>query len=143
MEKALTQKEEKEKEKRPCLIETGKNTASLNETDSNRRLQLLNYSSATDLTTIHQRLHNPSLQPSKIADLVPQRAGLRIKKSLRCRKCVSAGKPNIVVKSQINPLKGDSSLRTNVGSWYKKSSFAYNYVPRIFALSFSDPVSEP
>jgi len=65
--------------------------------------------------------------------VLPDRLSLRTKRSIRCRQCMASGLPNILVKPQINPLKGDSSMRTNIGAWFKKKSLAYDYLPRIVA----------
>ena len=35
------------------------------------------------------------------------------------------------MKSHINPLTGDSSMRAHMGKWYKKSSFGRNSIPRL------------
>ncbi|GBG33256.1 Dynactin subunit 4 [Hondaea fermentalgiana] len=67
----------------------------------------------------------------------PKRSRLRIKRSIRCRKCMDANQDNILVKGQINPLKGDSSIRTNVGQWFKKKSLAYDFLPRIAVIAKS------
>jgi hypothetical protein len=71
--------------------------------------------------------------------VVPRRVSLRTKRSLRCRRCSAANLPNIVCKPQINPLKGDSSMRTNVGAWFKKKSLANDLLPR--AVCVRDPAS--
>lgn len=85
-------------------------------------------------TTLAQRLHAPMTQPRTLDALYPQRVPLRTKRSVRCRQCLDNGAPNILIKAQINPLKGDSSVRMNVGSWFKKKSLAYDNIPRIIAL---------
>ena len=85
-------------------------------------------------TTLAQRLHMPMTQPMRRSDLRPQRVPLRTKRSIRCRRCLDTGAPNILIKAQINPLKGDSSVRMNVGSWFKKKSLAFDHLPRIIAL---------
>ena len=63
--------------------------------------------------------------------LLPLRCKLRTKRSLRCRNTFNQGHPGILLKSHINPLTGDSSMRAHMGKWYKKSSFARNAVPRL------------
>lgn len=64
----------------------------------------------------------------------PQRSQLRTKRAIRCRQCMDKNFDNILVKGQINPLKGDSSIRTNVGQWFKKKSLAYELLPRIVVV---------
>ncbi len=76
---------------------------------------------------------------SEASVVVPRRVSLRTKRSLRCRRCSAANLPNIVCKPQINPLKGDSSMRTNVGAWFKKKSLANDQLPR--AVCVRDPAS--
>ena len=62
---------------------------------------------------------------------LPLRCKLRTKRSLRCRKTFDQGHPGILLKSHINPLTGDSSMRAHMGKWYKKSSFARSSIPRL------------
>ena len=75
---------------------------------------------------------------SKAADQfseMPHRTRLRSKKSYRCRVMFSLGYPGILLKSHINPLTGDSSMRAHMGNWFKKSSFARSFIPRLTVRS--------
>ena len=52
--------------------------------------------------------------------LLPQPIPLRPRKSRRCRAELAEGRPGILLKPKLNPLEGDSSLRTGHGQWWKK-----------------------
>ena len=56
-----------------------------------------------------------------------------MKKSYRCKEVVAKGLPGIVLKPQLNPLAGDSSMRTNT-SWWKKADLAILYIPSLHIL---------
>ena len=56
------------------------------------------------------------------ASLLPLPVPLRPRKSRRCRAELAEGRPGILVKPKLNPLEGDSSLRTGHGQWWKKVS---------------------
>ena len=60
------------------------------------------------------------LPASSMLDLLPLSVPLRPRKSRRCRAELSEGKPGILLKPKLNPLEGDSSLRTGHGQWWKK-----------------------
>lgn len=51
---------------------------------------------------------------------IPLRMPLRSKKSRRCKLELVNGRPGILVKAKVNPLEGDSSLRSGHGQWWKK-----------------------
>lgn len=53
-------------------------------------------------------------------DRLPLPIPLRPRKSRRCRAELADGRPGILVKPKLNPLEGDSSLRTSHGQWWKK-----------------------
>lgn len=53
-------------------------------------------------------------------DLLPLPIPLRPRKSRRCRAELAEGRPGILLKPKLNPLEGDSSLRTGHGQWWKK-----------------------
>lgn len=50
------------------------------------------------VTTLKQRLQNPSLQPSSVINLYPQHKSISIKRSLRCKQC-----QHNVLKPEFNP----------------------------------------
>lgn len=50
------------------------------------------------ITTLKQRLQNPSLQPSSVNNLYPQHKSISIKRSLRCKQC-----QHNVLKPEFNP----------------------------------------
>eukprot|EP00549_Striatella_unipunctata_P011954 CAMPEP_0118678080 /NCGR_PEP_ID=MMETSP0800-20121206/3000_1 /TAXON_ID=210618 ORGANISM="Striatella unipunctata, Strain CCMP2910" /NCGR_SAMPLE_ID=MMETSP0800 /ASSEMBLY_ACC=CAM_ASM_000638 /LENGTH=424 /DNA_ID=CAMNT_0006573857 /DNA_START=90 /DNA_END=1361 /DNA_ORIENTATION=- len=63
--------------------------------------------------------------------LLPLGIPLRPKKSRRCRAELAQGRPGILIKPKLNPLEGDSSLRTNHGQWFKKDSGAIHVIPKV------------
>uniref|UniRef100_A0A7S0G9X7 Dynactin subunit 4 n=1 Tax=Proboscia inermis TaxID=420281 RepID=A0A7S0G9X7_9STRA len=73
---------------------------------------------------------------NKIEDLVPLSIPLQARKSRRCRHELASGRPGILVKPKVNPVEGDSSLRSGHGQWWKKDSSAIHVVPRVKLLQF-------
>ena len=63
--------------------------------------------------------------------LYPLSIPLRPRKSRRCRAELAAGRTGILIKPKLNPLEGDSSLRSGHGQWWKKDSSAIHVVPRV------------
>jgi hypothetical protein len=59
-------------------------------------------------------------QVNSANDLLPLPIPLRPRKSRRCRAELAEGRPGILLKPKLNPLEGDSSLRTGHGQWWKK-----------------------
>jgi dynactin-4 len=53
-------------------------------------------------------------------DLLPLPTNYRVRRSRRCRAELAEGRPGIVLKPKLNPLEGDSSLRTGHGQWWRK-----------------------
>ncbi|EEY69247.1 uncharacterized protein PITG_05458 [Phytophthora infestans T30-4] len=83
-----------------------------------------------EVSTLHQRLLNP-LDQSRDADkLFPSRPLLRVKRTWRCVESIKRGTAGILVKPQISPMSGDSSLPVSA-SWFKKANLAAHYVPVI------------
>ena len=64
-------------------------------------------------------------------DLLPLPVHYRTRVSRRCRAEQSAGRTGILMKPQLNPLAGDTSLRVGHGQWWKKDSTAVHVVPRV------------
>lgn len=64
-------------------------------------------------------------------DRLPLPIHLRPRKSRRCRAELMEGRPGILVKPKLNPLEGDTSLRSGHGQWFKKDSSAILVVPRV------------
>lgn len=58
--------------------------------------------------------------PQSISSLLPLPIPLRPRKSRRCRAELAEGRPGILLKPKLNPLEGDSSLRTGHSQWWKK-----------------------
>ncbi|GMF17672.1 unnamed protein product [Phytophthora lilii] len=60
--------------------------------------------------------------------LFPSRPLLRVKRTWRCVESIERGTAGILVKPQISPMSGDSSLPVSA-SWFKKANLAAQYVP--------------
>lgn len=65
-------------------------------------------------------LQGGAMTPASLDTLLPLPIPLRPRKSRRCRAELAEGRPGILVKPKLNPLEGDSSLRTGHGQWWKK-----------------------
>lgn len=64
---------------------------------------------------------NGTLAPGPVVkSWLPLPMPLRVRTSRRCRAELAAGRPGILLKPKLNPLEGDSSLRTGHGQWWKK-----------------------
>jgi dynactin 4 len=63
--------------------------------------------------------------------LLPLPIPLRARTSRRCRAELAEGKAGILVKPKLNPVEGDSSLRSGHGQWFKKDSSAALVLPRV------------
>ena len=70
--------------------------------------------------------------------LLPLPMLLRPRLSRRCRAELQEGRPGILVKPKLNPLEGDSSLRSGYGQWWKKDSSAIHVVPRMTIVQTTD-----
>jgi hypothetical protein len=64
-------------------------------------------------------------------DLLPLPVRLRARKSRRCRAELRDGRAGILLKPRLNPLEGDSSLRSGHGQWWKKDSSAIHVLPNV------------
>ncbi|KAG6613693.1 dynactin light chain p62 subunit [Phytophthora cinnamomi] len=81
-----------------------------------------------EVSTLHQRLLNPLDQSREADRLFPSRPLLRVKRTWRCVESIERGTAGILVKPQISPMSGDSSLPVSA-SWFKKANLAAQYVP--------------
>jgi hypothetical protein len=104
--------------------------ASLAEVISGQELQFISLEAEQGLQDSMQGKPSESvfLQGGPIqslSDLLPLPIPLRPRKSRRCRAELAEGRPGILVKPKLNPLEGDSSLRTGHGQWWKKVSHRY------------------
>jgi hypothetical protein len=68
--------------------------------------------------------------------LMPLLIPLRLRTSRRCRMELNEGRPGILLKPKLNPLEGDSSLRTGQGQWYKKDCSAIAIIPRVDIVKY-------
>lgn len=79
-----------------------------------------------------QAVLGPGMAASaSMGKLYPLSVPLRPRKSRRCRAELAAGRTGILIKPKLNPLEGDSSLRSGHGQWWKKDSSAVHVVPRV------------
>ena len=69
--------------------------------------------------------------PENRSNLLPLPVSLQPRTSRRCLAEMAEGKPGILVKPKLNPLEGDTSLRTGHGQWWKKDSSAVLVLPNI------------
>lgn len=74
------------------------------------------------------------LPSSSMDTILPLGVPLRARKSRRDRAELAQGRPGILLKPKLNPLEGDSSLRTGHGNWWKKDSSAMEVLPRARVL---------
>lgn len=82
---------------------------------------------AHETVSLQQRLRAPMATWSPTTTPVPlARKQLRFKRSIRCR---STGK--LLVKPDLNPQHGDSTKKTNVGSWFRIQNLARSFLPRV------------
>ena len=65
-------------------------------------------------------------------ELLPLPIPLRPRKSRRCRAELADGRPGILVKPKLNPLEGDTSLRTGHGLWMPKCPMGFCCLLRFF-----------
>ncbi|OQS05577.1 DNA replication licensing factor MCM6 [Thraustotheca clavata] len=85
----------------------------------------------TQISTLKQRyLCTPLLQSRDVKELYPSRPDLRVKRSWRCVEAMANNKPGILVKPQINPMTGDSSMVISA-SWWKKATLAVHFIPNV------------
>lgn len=80
------------------------------------------------VSSLPQRLLNPLDQPRDAALVSPSRPPLRAKRTWRCVESIERGSAGILVKPQISPMSGDSSLPV-ASSWFKKANLAVHYLP--------------
>uniref|UniRef100_M4B947 Dynactin subunit 4 n=1 Tax=Hyaloperonospora arabidopsidis (strain Emoy2) TaxID=559515 RepID=M4B947_HYAAE len=80
------------------------------------------------VSTLHQRLLHPLDQSREAAMVFPFRPLLRVKRTWRCVESIKRGTAGILVKPQISPMSGDSSLPVSA-SWFKKANLAAQFVP--------------
>ncbi|DBA03404.1 TPA: hypothetical protein N0F65_002812 [Lagenidium giganteum] len=84
--------------------------------------------SMDNISTLSQRLANPLEQPRDAGKLFPPRPLLRVKRTWRCVESIEKGSAGILVKPQISPMSGDSSMPI-AASWFKKANLAVHYLP--------------
>ena len=101
--------------------------ASIAETVGGQDLQLLSFEVEQPLKEDLDETPSASLllqggatSATSKESLLPLPVPLRPRKSRRCRAELAEGRPGILVKPKLNPLEGDSSLRTGHGQWWKK-----------------------
>lgn len=120
-------------------IQTKKESLNSNAVLGGQQLQRISLESEQTLDTAMKGVSIESIAlqalnaaPTRsMADLLPLSVPLRSRKSTRCRADLAEGKPGILLKPKLNPLEGDSSLRTGHGQWWKKDSSAVHVIPRV------------
>lgn len=81
--------------------------------------------------------HNSGSVVESLDALLPLSIPLRPRKSRRCRAELAEGRPGILLKPKLNPLEGDSSLRTGHGQWWKKVRIAVLSYVCFFVIMFA------
>lgn len=81
-----------------------------------------------EVSTLQQRLLHPLEQPREASKVFLSRPPLRAKRTWRCIESIEKGSAGILVKPQISPMSGDSSLPVST-SWFKKANLAVHYLP--------------
>ena len=76
--------------------------------------------SQVSLLSLQLQALNYSTPPLSKQDLLPLPIPLRVRTSRRCRAELAEGRPGILLKPKLNPLEGDTSLRSGHGQWWKK-----------------------
>jgi dynactin-4 len=76
--------------------------------------------SQVSLLSLQLQSLNYSTPPRSMQDLLPLPIPLRVRTSRRCRAELAEGRPGILLKPKLNPLEGDTSLRSGHGQWWKK-----------------------
>jgi dynactin-4 len=92
-------------------------------------------------TSLSLQSLNTFTAPTSRSELLPLPIPLRPRKSRRCRAELAEGRPGILVKPKLNPLEGDSSLRTGHGQWWKKDSSAIHVLPRLRVVKHQQTAS--
>lgn len=88
-------------------------------------------------------LHGDGEAPMTLSSLLPLPIPLRPRKSRRCRAELKEGRPGILLKPKLNPLEGDSSLRTGHSQWWKKVRYHFStfvYGVRVSANPLLDQI---
>jgi dynactin-4 len=81
------------------------------------------------IAPLAQRFENPLEQYRTPHRLVPSRVPLRVKRTWRCVEAMKTkNSAGILVKPQISPLSGDSSLPIPT-PWFKKATLGIHHVP--------------
>nr|CCA15664.1 conserved hypothetical protein [Albugo laibachii Nc14]CCA16272.1 conserved hypothetical protein [Albugo laibachii Nc14] len=91
---------------------------------------LAQLSDMSAFSNLKQRFLAPLEQYRNVVDMYPIRPRLRTKKTWRCVESIKKGSAGILVKPQISPLSGDSSLPVP-GTWFKKATLAVHHIPMI------------
>lgn len=95
------------------------------------REQLTNLATQREMSgvsSLPQRLLNMLEQPREASQVFLSRPPLRVKRTWRCVESIEKGSPGILVKPQMNPMSGDSSMPM-ASSWFKKAHLAVHYLP--------------
>jgi hypothetical protein len=82
------------------------------------QLQIIN----SALLPVHDNNNNDDDDDDEklLTELLPLPIPLRVRTSRRCRAELAEGRPGILLKPKLNPLEGDTSMRSQHGQWWKK-----------------------
>jgi hypothetical protein len=99
--------------------------------DSARLLHATLQTVAATTTLLLQPLASCHALPTLASELLPLPLPLRARTSRRCLAELRQGRSGILVKPKLNPLEGDSSLKSGHGQWWKKDSSAIHVIPKL------------
>jgi hypothetical protein len=92
-------------------------------------------------TAVQLQLLNRPHPITSRSEMLPLPIPLRQRVSLRCRAELDRGRPGILLKPKLNPLEGDTSLRSGHGQWFKKVCVLHP--TRFFFLMFACRIISP
>jgi hypothetical protein len=99
--------------------------------DDSPRLLDATLQTVSTTTLLLQPLASCHALPTLASELLPLPLPLRARTSRRCLAELRQGRSGILVKPKLNPLEGDSSLKSGHGQWWKKDSSAIHVIPKL------------
>jgi hypothetical protein len=130
LEESLVAKQQQQQLKAPNFIGNIMPVVAIMD-DSPRLLDPALQTVATTTTLLLQPLASCNALPTLASELLPLPLPLRARTSRRCLSELQQGRAGILVKPKLNPLEGDSSLKSGHGQWWKKDSSAIHVIPKL------------
>jgi hypothetical protein len=107
--------------------------------DDSPRLLDATLQTVSTTTLLLQPLASCHALPTLASELLPLPLPLRARTSRRCLAELRQGRSGILVKPKLNPLEGDSSLKSGHGQWWKKDSSAIHVIPKLTIFKQQSP----